>query len=328
MKEVYEFLDDAWFILGDYFEFFYEKRLEDFKTFTPSTIDEYKSFRGNSKGIKDREKDFENRFYWKIKDYVNDETGINVYNYICQIENVMFIADNIGRKALINRVIKKINDIIVIGKYGISEMDAFSGEWKAEVYDVLGYSFNIHGVENKVADCLDGIEWVASCFYSFICEFKELCDDFGIDTNNIFDNFIDIPLSESIENKKGRIIRYSRDGYKDIFRSPWKGNIANFEKILETSGYTKGGKWIGESGRKSELAELFYYLQEKGIIMQGNESKQLGLLYSKFGLTVGRDNTKNGEYCTIRGLLKAKGKSDTKDIFERIFKQWVNNSFM
>lgn len=117
------------------------------------------------------------------------------------------------------------------------------------------------------------------------------------------------------------------DSYEIIFRSPWKEHTASFEKVLESNGYIKDGQWIGESKKKSELAELFYYLQEKGIIAQGEESKQLILLYSKFGLIVGKNNTKNGEYCTIRGLINMKGLSGTKDRFDRIFKQWVDQKF-
>ena len=115
--------------------------------------------------------------------------------------------------------------------------------------------------------------------------------------------------------------------YKEIFRSPWKENTADFERILEINGYINTGQWVGESKKKTELAELYYCLKEHGVIAQDSESNQLNLLYNQFGLTVGKDNTINGEYCTIRALRKADGESDTKNRFDRIFKRWIDRHF-
>ena len=115
--------------------------------------------------------------------------------------------------------------------------------------------------------------------------------------------------------------------YKEIFRSPWKENTADFERILEINGYINTGQWVGESKKKTQLAELYYCLKEHGVIAQDSESNQLNLLYNQFGLTVGKDNTINGEYCTIRALRKADGESDTKNRFDRIFKRWIDRHF-
>lgn len=123
------------------------------------------------------------------------------------------------------------------------------------------------------------------------------------------------------------VLQNTNISYKSVFRSPWKENTTDFERILETNGYINAGQWVGESKKKTELAELYYYLKENEVIAQGVESNQLNLLYNQFGLTIGKDNIKNGEYCTIRALKKADGASDTKERFGRIFKRWIDQHF-
>lgn len=327
MKEVYEFIDRVRFIVDDYFNFFYGKKAEDFKTSTFETVGDYNLFRGRSKGITSREKEFENRFYWQIEDYINDKASLNVYDYLCKIENVMFSSDNVGRRVLANRITKKIDDAIAVGKYGFFEMGAFSEIGSSAICDILGRSFNRYNVEEKIIDCFDGIDWVSSSFYVFVGEFKSLCDDFNIEIKGNIDVFLDLVLSEVSKEKGLKRAERVRDGFAHLFRSPWQNHLDQFEKALNTHGYIIGKQWVGENGRKSELAELYYYLKMENIIAQGEESRQLNALYAEFGLSVGKDNTKNGEYCTLRALRKANGDSDTKERFEHILKSWVNRRF-
>lgn len=116
-------------------------------------------------------------------------------------------------------------------------------------------------------------------------------------------------------------------GYNNIFRSPWKEHLDELERILNTHGYISKRQWIGENGKKGELAELYHYLKMENIIAKGEEAGQLIALYSEFGLSVGKDNTRNGEYCTLRTLRKANGDSDTKERFKHILNAWIDQRF-
>jgi hypothetical protein len=93
--------------------------------------------------------------------------------------------------------------------------------------------------------------------------------------------------------------------------------------IFKVNGYTENGKWIGQSKRKKELLAAYYIL--KPLLVTGKPTTQAKIFYKEFGLVVGKNDTKNGEYITERSLTNEPFNED-RDEFKRIFSHLISKS--
>ena len=104
------------------------------------------------------------------------------------------------------------------------------------------------------------------------------------------------------------------DALKSIF---WdSSNVAKIEQIFELREYTKNGKWIGVTKKKSELLAAYQYLSENYFLKSGPKTSQARLLYEHFGLVTG-----DGGYVserTLRNTPSTKDIEEFKSVFMRL----------
>lgn len=161
MKDVHNFLDYIYNTINDYFLFFYEKRIRDFKNANIEYEEEYIAFKG--KGISANGKED------KLEEIFNPQSSMNQISSddcICEVERLMLSTDTIGRNAIARRIIKKIGEISYISIYAIDEMVIFAHTDEKPQYMTV-------------------VESAAVEYLRFIHCFHQLCEDFGMKIGSI-----------------------------------------------------------------------------------------------------------------------------------------------
>jgi hypothetical protein len=62
--------------------------------------------------------------------------------------------------------------------------------------------------------------------------------------------------------------------------------VVKLEQLFESIGYTKKGKWVGLSGKKSELLAAYYSLRSFSLLNPGYITRQATAFYHHFGLEI------------------------------------------
>lgn len=216
MKDIYEFLDNVFDVVNNYFFFFYEKNVGHFESINPSTDEEYNNIKGESKPLKGREGEFKRIFHPLAKKNFEGDNNINVDSLIYEIEKGMLSTDEIGRKAIVRRIIKKAGKITCIGAYGFDEIE----------YGIV-YALE-HLQDNDLANSDNEISVANYCmyiglsvngFYLFLQDFKELCEDFAIN----FDEEVD---------------RFGFDSLKELTSIGWRKRIELQDSKITKKGFT------------------------------------------------------------------------------------------
>lgn len=126
-----------------------------------------------------------------------------------------------------------------------------------------------------------------------------------------FDTSFLAPRIQVTHNNK---VEESKRTFISLFKD--KGIANEVKAIFETNGFTKENKWIGVSGNKTELLAAFYVLNS--ILNAGKVTPKAKVFYNEFGLKVGKNNLKNGEYITERSFRTEPFNQDREE-FERLF---------
>lgn len=338
MKDIHAFIEDICELENIFFQFFFDRKLEEFVNSRIENEIEFSRLIGESKGLKGREREFEDIF----SPITDKGKGVSAEALIAKLESIMLATDRVGRLAVIRRISRELNRALCIGVWGVDMMCGVDCWDDGGIFGAIYWDVIEEGDDGKyiIPDNLkrthDIIGFTESAMFDlcyFCRELKTLSEDFDIKFKDEIEKLGFGKLNDITAIEWGNRLMPTQKKepkqliYRDIFRSPWQNHLPQFEKAMSAHGYIIGKQWIGENGKKSELAELYYYLKMENIIAQGEEARQLNALYSEFGLSVGKDNTKNGEYCTLRALRKADGDSDTKERFENILKSWVDQRF-
>lgn len=119
-----------------------------------------------------------------------------------------------------------------------------------------------------------------------------------------------------LTNKKNvNSITQKKITFESLFKD--SANAQKVKDILKTHDYiNEEEKWTYQSATRTMLVSAYYAL--KPLIKEGNKTQQLTIIYKEFGLEIGKDNTRNGEYITAKGL-KTPLKNDNEKEFKRIF---------
>lgn len=314
MKEVYEFLDNVFDVVDNYFFFFYEKNVSHFESINPSTDEEYSNFKGKSKPLKGREEEFKRTFHPYAKKYFESDSNINVDSFIYEAEKAMLSTDEIGRKALVRRIIKKEGRTTYIRDYGFEEIE----------YGII-YGLK-HSQDNDLIDSGDDISLANYCmyiglvinsFYSFLQKFKELCKDFEINFDEEVDKFEFDSLKEltSVE-------WYKRIESQDNKTTP-KGLVNEFTKnkkriaveaLLDALGVEYGEQkavsaanihrfahfLISEGNREQSIDSTYtagvFKNKPTGVKTQKNDNNFVAEYFFNLGLDEIADKIKKGHY--------------------------------
>lgn len=315
MRDLYNFIDEAYDVIDKYFEFFYGKRIFDFKGKHIEDEDAYREFIGESNGIKGKESDFENVFCDLIQKSKCLE--IDSSDYIHIVEQTMLQTDIAGRIAIARRLVRKLGELARIGVCGIDEVAGrdfyYNSDYCLEtIYEEeLEVKDNMYKVPDNLIKTRECIEFIFSignkcCF--FMDGFKELCRDFEIDYQKEIEafGFEELERITSIEwySKRKENSEGKRCTKKNEFTMQRK-RTALLYMLKELS----GGLIYGSYGDipSTEVQRFVYFLTGNGTRTDDINNTSVATAFKKdnrCAATIKGDNEFVAEYFERVGLNK------------------------
>lgn len=188
IKEVYNFIDEAYHVANEFFKFFYEKNISWLKYSNIEDEDRRRElFTEDGSSLKGREAEFESVFFNLAQKYKKSERTSDDYIYI--VEQAMLQTDTTGRIAIARRLIRKLGELARIGAEGIDEVTGIDFCCSSSYWLECAYADELEIKDNKykIPDNLIKTEEIVAFIFSientclhFMEVFKELCRDFGI----------------------------------------------------------------------------------------------------------------------------------------------------
>lgn len=114
MKDIHAFIEDICELENIFFQFFFDRKLEEFVNSRIENEIEFSRLIGESKGLKGREREFEDIF----SPITDKGKGVSAEALIAKLESIMLATDRVGRLAVIRRISRELNRALCIGVWG------------------------------------------------------------------------------------------------------------------------------------------------------------------------------------------------------------------